>query len=222
MPFDDAADFAGVCAKANKPANNATASPMNQTRNEFISASVFRSTGLVQPHQSIAPIDEDELSCVNGSRCLSAVLQLRCAGRACTVDTTEDFFVRLDTVSDDTAVAVGANRRQRVDCALEAIKDVALAAHDYFKRLVIIVLANFALRHTQFVRARGGQWRCLICCQAKIQRAFFGRLGISVLARAEILLVLNDAESYHWSPSLRVGAVIHANAKCRRHRPHYS
>jgi hypothetical protein len=37
----------------------------------------------------------------------------------------------------------------------------------------------------------------------------------------EILLVLNDAESYHWSPSLRVGAVIHANARCHRYRPHY-
>jgi hypothetical protein len=37
----------------------------------------------------------------------------------------------------------------------------------------------------------------------------------------EILLVLNDAESYHWSPSLRVGAVIHANARCHRYRPRY-
>ena len=43
----------------------------------------------------------------------------------------------------------------------------------------------------------------------------------SASARAEILLVLNDAESYHWSPLLRVGAVIHANARCHRYRPHY-
>jgi hypothetical protein len=43
MPFDDAADFAaGVCASANKPANDASTSPMNQARNEFILASVFR------------------------------------------------------------------------------------------------------------------------------------------------------------------------------------
>ena len=64
------------------------------------------------------------------------------------MDTTEDFSVRFDAVSDDTAAAVGANRRQRVDCALEAIKDVAFSAHDDFKRLVIIVLADFACRHT--------------------------------------------------------------------------
>ena len=51
--------------------------------------------------------------------------------------------------------------------------------------------------------------------------AFFGQLQVSVSARAEILLVLKEAESYHWSPSLRVGAVIHANARCHRYRPRY-
>ena len=66
------------------------------------------------------------------------------------MDTTEDFSVRFDAVSEDTAVAVGANRRQRVDCALEAVEGVTLSANDYFKRLVIIVLADFACRHTQF------------------------------------------------------------------------
>ena len=34
----------------------------------------------------------------------------------------------------------------------------------------------------------------------------------------EILLVLNDAESYHWSPSLRVEAVFHANTRFHRGR----
>ena len=29
---------------------------------------------------------------------------------------------------------------------------------------------------------------------------------------------MNDAESYHWSPSLRVGAVVHANTRCHRGR----
>jgi MFS transporter, putative metabolite transport protein len=56
----------------------------------------------------------------------------------------ENFSVRFDGVADDTAVAVGTNRRQRVDCALEAIEGVTLSAHDHFKRLVIFVLANFA------------------------------------------------------------------------------
>ena len=38
------------------------------------------------------------------------------------MDTTEDFSVRFDAVADDTAVAVGANGRKRVNCALEAIE----------------------------------------------------------------------------------------------------
>jgi hypothetical protein len=36
---------------------------------------------------------------------------------------------------------------------------VTFSAHDHFERLVIIVLANFALSHTQFVRAREGSRR---------------------------------------------------------------
>ena len=92
----------------------------------------------------------------------SAVLQLRCAGCACAVDTTEDLSVGFDAVAHDTAIAMRANRCERMDCALEAIKDVAVSLHDNLKRLVIIVLADFAFRHTQFVRVRGGQWRCLI------------------------------------------------------------
>jgi hypothetical protein len=79
---------------------------------------------------------------------LNAVFQLRRSGRACAVDTTEDFSVRFHAVADDTAVAVGTNRRQRMDRALEAIEDVTLSAYDHFKRLVIFVLANFACRHT--------------------------------------------------------------------------
>jgi len=92
---------------------------------------------------------------------LSTVFQLRCAGRACAVDATEDFSARFDAVTDNAAAAVRANRRQRVDCALEAVEGVTLSTHDHFKRLVVVVLANFACRHTQFVRARGGCWRCL-------------------------------------------------------------
>ena len=83
------------------------------------------------------------------------------------MDTTEDLSVRFDAVAHDSAIAVWANRRESMDCALEAIEDVALSAHDDFKRLVIFVLANFACRHTQFVRARGGQWRCLFMSRRK-------------------------------------------------------
>jgi hypothetical protein len=77
------------------------------------------------------------------------------------MDTTEVLSARFDAVADNTAITVRANRRQRVDCALEAIEGVALSAHDHFKRLVIIVLANFACRHTNsFAReqVRGGAY----------------------------------------------------------------
>jgi hypothetical protein len=78
------------------------------------------------------------------------------------MDTTKDFAVRFDAVADDSAIAVRANWRQRVDCALEAVEDVTLSAHEYFKRLVILVFTNFAFRHTQFVRAKGASRRCLL------------------------------------------------------------
>ena len=64
------------------------------------------------------------------------------------MDTTENLSVRFDAVAHDTAIAVGTNRRQGVDRTLEAIEGVALSAHDNLKRLVIVVLANFACRHT--------------------------------------------------------------------------
>ena len=93
---------------------------------------------------------------------LSAVLQLRSTGRARAMDTTEDVAVRFNAVTDNAAIAVWTNRRQCVDCALEAVEDVTLSSHNYFKRLVILGFANFAFRHTQFVRARGGSRRCFI------------------------------------------------------------
>jgi hypothetical protein len=55
------------------------------------------------------------------------------------VDTTEDFPVRFDAAADEPAVAMRANRRQRVDGALEAIEGVSQRP---FKRLVIFVFAN--------------------------------------------------------------------------------
>jgi hypothetical protein len=64
------------------------------------------------------------------------------------VDAAEDLSVRFNAVSDYPAVAVRANRRQRVDCALEAIEGVMFPANDYLKGLVVFVLANFACSHT--------------------------------------------------------------------------
>ena len=71
-------------------------------------------------------------------------------------------LIRLDPVSDDLAAAVIADRGEFVDCTLETVKSVTFSAYDHFKRLVIIVPANFAFSHTQFVRAREGSRRCQI------------------------------------------------------------
>ena len=188
MPFDDAADLAaGVCASAIKPANDASTSPMKKALSKFMLAFVLRTSRRVQSHQcwsehALAKAEGElqvgpavlctpfikrparthstslRASCDRPS--LSAVLQLRCAGLARAVHTTEDFSLGFCTMADNTAVAVRANRRQRVDRALETVESVTFSAHDYLKRLVIIVLANFASSHTQFVRARGGSRRC--------------------------------------------------------------
>ena len=64
------------------------------------------------------------------------------------MDAAEDLSIGFDAVADNPALAVRANRRERVDCALKAIEDVMLAGNDYLKRLVIFILANFACSHT--------------------------------------------------------------------------
>lgn len=101
---------------------------------------------------------------------LSAILQLRRARRAGAVDAAKDASIRFNTVTDDTAVAVRANRRQRVDRALEAIEGVTFSANDNFKRLVIVVLANFTCSHTEFLRARWGSRRCIFSVANGIQQ----------------------------------------------------
>jgi hypothetical protein len=48
------------------------------------------------------------------------------------------------------------------------------------------------------------------------------QMPVNVISGVEIILVLNEAESYHWSPLLRVGGVVHANTRCQRGRcTHY-
>jgi hypothetical protein len=56
-------------------------------------------------------------------------------------------------VTDDPALAVRANRCERVDRALKTVEGVALAAGDHFEGLIIFVFANFAFIHKDFSRA---------------------------------------------------------------------
>jgi len=65
------------------------------------------------------------------------------------MDAAEDFTSLLHAMSDDPAVAVRANRRERMDRALKAIEGVVCAGNDYLERLVIFVSTNFACSHTK-------------------------------------------------------------------------
>jgi hypothetical protein len=73
---------------------------------------------------------------------------LRLTRRARAMDATEDLSIGFHAMSDDPAVAVRANRCQRMDRAFEAIEDVMLAGNDHFKRFVIFIFANFTCSHT--------------------------------------------------------------------------
>ena len=64
------------------------------------------------------------------------------------MDAAEDLSISFHAVSNDPAVAVGANRRQCVDRAFEAIERVTLAGNNHLERFVIFILANFAYSHT--------------------------------------------------------------------------
>ena len=71
-----------------------------------------------------------------------------------------DLPIGFHTVPDDPAVAVRADRRQRVDRAFEAVEYVMLSGYDHFKRLVIFIFANFACSHTELFRASPALRRC--------------------------------------------------------------
>jgi hypothetical protein len=79
---------------------------------------------------------------------LNAVFQLCFTGLARAMDTAEDLSVRFNAVSHNCAVAMWANRRQRVYRAFETVKRVVFSVDDYFKRLVIFIFTNFAFSHT--------------------------------------------------------------------------
>ena len=96
----------------------------------------------------------------NSLQPLNAVLQRRFARGTRAVNAAIDLPIGFHAVSNDSAVAVRADRRQRVDRAFEAIECVMFPGYDHFKRLVIFILANFACSHTQFFRASAALRRC--------------------------------------------------------------
>ena len=73
-----------------------------------------------------------------------AILHLHGAAMSGAVRAAIQRARRFDAVSDDAAVAVIANWRERVDRAFEAVEDVRLAGDDDFEALVVFVAAGFA------------------------------------------------------------------------------
>jgi hypothetical protein len=76
------------------------------------------------------------------------------------MDATEYLSIGFHAMADHSALAMRANRRERVDCAFEAIEGVMFAGNDHFKCFVIFVFADFASSHTQIVRATSLLRRC--------------------------------------------------------------
>jgi len=98
--------------------------------------------------------------CLEQTAALNAVLQCCFTGRTRAMNAAVDLPIGFHTVPHDPAVAVWADRRQRVDRTFEAIECVMLSGYDHFKRLVIFIFANFACSHTQLFRASAGLRRC--------------------------------------------------------------
>ena len=57
----------------------------------------------------------------------------------------------LNAVADDPAAALLAGRRQRMDRALEAVKDVSSVAAQQLEGLVVVVAAHFAFAITNLL-----------------------------------------------------------------------
>ena len=64
------------------------------------------------------------------------------------VRTTVIVRICLDPVPDHLASAMGTHRCQLVDRAFETIENMAIPGCDDLERQIIIVTANFALRHS--------------------------------------------------------------------------
>ncbi len=63
------------------------------------------------------------------------------------VRAAEETAATLNTVSDHSATAVLADRRQFVDCTLEAVKDVSVSGSDHLEAETVFVTTDLALCH---------------------------------------------------------------------------
>jgi hypothetical protein len=106
------------------------------------------------------------------------------------MDATKDLSIGFHAVADHPALAVRANRRERVDCALKAVEGVMLASDDDLKRLVIIIFANFASSHTKTVRASSPLRRYSF---------FFASKKFVTRAGSQVLWFIGEAVSFPYT-----------------------
>jgi hypothetical protein len=63
------------------------------------------------------------------------------------VTTAEELAARLGAVTNNFAAAMVTFRSQRVDGAFEAIEIMGNSIHDYLKRFIVFIPANFTFSH---------------------------------------------------------------------------
>ena len=73
-----------------------------------------------------------------------AVLDRVCALMMSAMRAAIDASIRFRAMTNYATAAMGARRRQCVNGALETIESMRGAVHDYLKRLIVGVAANFA------------------------------------------------------------------------------
>jgi hypothetical protein len=125
---------------------------------------------LVVWHQKKPPVTKhrqvtDLLSSAQRS---DAVLQLRLSRRTRALNATVDLSIGFYTVPNDSALAMWADWRQRMNRALEAIECVMFSGYDCFKGLVIFIFTNFAYSHTQIL-SRLGSSKAVSDCFERVE-----------------------------------------------------
>jgi len=67
------------------------------------------------------------------------------------MSTAEESAANFHAVSNDSALAVFANRRNRLDCTFKAVESVMGAGCCQFETFVIVIATNLANRHTNLL-----------------------------------------------------------------------
>jgi len=116
---------------------------------------------------------------------LDSVLEPFYAGHLGAARATEESAVALQTVPNDFAPAMRALWRHCMNGALEGIEDVRLAFHGDRERFVVIVAADFALRHWAPALRSGQVYGESSAAGTAILPENFPHLGIRIAGEAE-------------------------------------